>query len=85
MAINFYYCLTSGDIEGLDKIAVEKRELHDRPYFNCINSKTGARGLQTEIERVLMPHMFDSGKYKKKGITELNIGKELIINPKTIL
>jgi hypothetical protein len=32
-----------------------------------------------------MPHMFDSGKYKKKGITELNIGKELIINPKTIL
>ena len=53
--------------------------------INCINSKTGARGLQTEIERVLMPHMFDSGKYKKKGITELNIGKELIINPKTIL
>jgi ATP-dependent Clp protease ATP-binding subunit ClpX len=53
--------------------------------INCIKSKTGARGLQTEIERVLMPHMFDSGKYKKKGITELNIGKELIINPKTIL
>ena len=53
--------------------------------INCINSKTGARGLQTEIERVLMPHMFNAGKYKKKGISELNIGKELIINPKTIL
>lgn len=52
--------------------------------INCINSKTGARGLQTEIERVLMPHMFNSGKYKKKGITELNIDKELIINPKKI-
>lgn len=38
--INFFYCLTSGDVEGLDKIAVEKRELHDRPYFNCINSKS---------------------------------------------
>ena len=46
--------------------------------INCINSKTGARGLQTEIERVLMPHMFNAGKYKKKGLTEL------IINPKKI-
>ena len=52
--------------------------------INCINSKTGARGLQTEIERVLMPHMFNAGKYKKKGISELNIDKELIINPKYI-
>ena len=52
--------------------------------INCINSKTGARGLQTEIERVLMPHMFNAGKYKKKGLTELNIDKELIINPKKI-
>ena len=52
--------------------------------INCINSKTGARGLQTEIERVLMPHMFNAGKYKKKGITELNIDKESIINPKKI-
>ena len=52
--------------------------------INCINSKTGARGLQTEIERVLMPHMFNAGKYKKKGISELNIDKELIINPKKI-
>ena len=53
--------------------------------INCINSKTGARGLQTEIERVLMPHMFNAGKYKKKGISELNIDKELIINPKKII
>ena len=52
--------------------------------INCMNQKTGARGLQTEIERVLRPHMFNSGKYKKKGITELNIDKELIINPQPI-
>ena len=50
--------------------------------INCIKLKTGARGLQTEIERVLMSHMFDIGKYKKKGITEINIDKELVINPK---
>jgi ATP-dependent Clp protease ATP-binding subunit ClpX len=53
--------------------------------INCINLKTGARGLQTEIERVLMPHMFNISKYKKKGITEINIGKELIINPQNII
>jgi len=52
--------------------------------INCMNQKTGARGLQTEIERVLRPHMFNSGKYKKKGISELNIDKELIINPQPI-
>ena len=52
--------------------------------INCMNQKTGARGLQTEIERVLRPHMFNSVKYKKKGITELNIDKELIINPQPI-
>jgi ATP-dependent Clp protease ATP-binding subunit ClpX len=52
--------------------------------INCMKAKTGARGLQTEMERILMPHMFNSGKYKKKGITELNIDKELIINPESI-
>ena len=59
-------------------------EAIEEMVINCINSKTGARGLQTEIERVLMPHMFNAGKYKKKGITELNIDKESIINPKKI-
>jgi hypothetical protein len=29
--------------------------------------------------------MYNIGKYKKKGITEINIDKELIINPKTII
>ena len=53
--------------------------------INCIQLKTGARGLQTEIERVLMPHMYNISKYKKKGITEINIDKELIINPKAII
>ena len=52
--------------------------------INCMQQKTGARGLQTEVERVLRPHMFNSGKYKKKGITELNIDKELVINPQSI-
>lgn len=53
--------------------------------MNCMTSKVGARGLQSEVERVLMPHMFNSGKYRKKGITEINIDKELTLHPKGLL
>jgi len=34
---------------------------------------------------VLMPHMFNSVKYRKKGITEININKELTLQPKSLL
>jgi ATP-dependent Clp protease ATP-binding subunit ClpX len=52
---------------------------------NCIKLKTGARGLQTEIERVLMPHMFHVSQYKKNDITEINITQDLVNNPKTLI
>lgn len=52
---------------------------------NCLKLKTGARGLQTEIEKVLLPHMFNVSKYKQEGITELNIIKQLVQEPKVIL
>lgn len=51
---------------------------------NCLTLKTGARGLQTEIEKTLMPHMFNVSKYKKKGIKEINITKDLVKDPKVI-
>ena len=52
---------------------------------NCIDLKTGARGLHTEIERILMPHMFHIRKYKEQGITELLIDVSLVENPKAIV
>jgi len=52
---------------------------------NCIKLKTGARGLQTELERVLLPHMFNVTLYSKKGITEINITQDLVNNPKSLL
>lgn len=52
---------------------------------NCIDLKTGARGLHTEIERVLMPHMFHIRKYKDSGMTELVIDEELVIDPKALV
>lgn len=52
---------------------------------NCINLKTGARGLHTELERILMPHMFHIRKYKENKITELTIDEELVNEPKAII
>lgn len=52
---------------------------------NCIDIKTGARGLHTEIERILMPHMFHIRKYKEVNITELTIDVALIDNPKPLV
>ena len=49
---------------------------------NCIDLKTGARGLQTELERILLPHMFHIQKYKEKSISEINIDVDLVQNPK---
>lgn len=48
---------------------------------NCIDLKTGARGLHTEIERILMPHMFHISLYKERNITELTIDVDLVDNP----
>jgi len=52
---------------------------------NCIDLKTGARGLHTEIERILLPHMFHIKKYKDNNITKVVIDDELIDNPKAII
>jgi ATP-dependent Clp protease ATP-binding subunit ClpX len=52
---------------------------------NCIDLKTGARGLHTEIERILLPHMFHIKKYKDNNITKIVIDDELINNPKALV
>lgn len=52
---------------------------------NCTKLKTGARGLQTEIEKALMPHMFNVSNYTKNKIDKINITQELVSNPKILL
>jgi ATP-dependent Clp protease ATP-binding subunit ClpX len=52
---------------------------------NCIDLKTGARGLHTELERILLPHMFHTKRYKDNNITKLVIDEELVNNPKEII
>jgi ATP-dependent Clp protease ATP-binding subunit ClpX len=52
---------------------------------NCIKLKTGARGLQNELERTLLPHMFNISLYKEKGIEKINITQDLVSNPVSLL
>jgi ATP-dependent Clp protease ATP-binding subunit ClpX len=46
--------------------------------------KTGARGLHSEIERVLMPHMFHVKKYRENDIKVINIDRENVLEPKSL-
>ena len=52
---------------------------------NSLKLKTGARGLHSEIERVLMPHMFNVRKYKSNKIKQINIDMDKVLNPSSIL
>ena len=58
------------DSEAIDQIAE-----------NCLELKTGARGLHNEIERVLLPHMYEIQSYKKRGVTSITITRDLVSTP----
>ena len=62
------------DSESLDLIA-------DR----TLKTKTGARGLHSELERILMPHMFDLPRYRKNDILKVMINKTQVNTPMTLL
>ena len=62
------------DSESLDTIAER-----------TLQTKTGARGLHTELERALLPHMFDLPRYRRQNILQVVINKELINTPMTLL
>ena len=50
-----------------------------------LKTRTGARGLHTELERVLLPHMFDLPRYKKANILNVTINKTQVNTPMTLL
>jgi ATP-dependent Clp protease ATP-binding subunit ClpX len=52
---------------------------------NCLKLKTGARGLHSEIERVLLPHMFNIQPYIKSGIKQIVIDVNQVNNPHSLL
>lgn len=69
----------------LDNITLEFTDnALDQIAENTLSLKTGARGLHTEIERVLMPHMFKVRTYAKNGLKTLNIDRHDVISPKAL-
>lgn len=48
---------------------------------NAATRQTGARSLQAELERILMPHMFSLKEYAKQNITEVVITPGLVKKP----
>jgi ATP-dependent Clp protease ATP-binding subunit ClpX len=71
---------------SIDKIKLKfTRGAIDQIAENCMKLKTGARGIQSEVERVLMPHMFNISEYKKNNISEINISQDLVKNPEKLI
>ena len=62
------------DAESLDLIAER-----------TLTTKTGARGLHNELERILLPHMFDLPRYKKNNILQVTINKTQVNTPMTLM
>lgn len=50
-----------------------------------LTTRTGARGLHTELERILLPHMFDLPSYRRQSILTVAINKDLVNTPDTLL
>jgi ATP-dependent Clp protease ATP-binding subunit ClpX len=60
------------DPEALTEIACRTAAKH-----------TGARGLQSEMERVLIPHMYNLSQYKAQGRLKVVVDKDQINTPMT--
>ena len=58
------------DTDSLDMIAER-----------TMTTKTGARGLHTELERVLLPHMYNLTDYQARNILKIAIDKTQVSNP----
>jgi ATP-dependent Clp protease ATP-binding subunit ClpX len=50
-----------------------------------LSTKTGARGLHTELERVLMPHMYNLHDYRARKILKVVIDKTQVNTPITLV
>jgi ATP-dependent Clp protease ATP-binding subunit ClpX len=71
------------DQDGVD-LAFDSDSL-DLIADRTLETKTGARGLHSELEKILMPHMFDLPRYKTAGIVSVVINKTQVNTPMTLL
>ena len=75
--ISQYSWLFEQDKVELDFSAEALEMIADRTIAN----KTGARGLHSELERVLLPHMFYLAQYRKEGINRVFIDVDQVNTP----
>jgi ATP-dependent Clp protease ATP-binding subunit ClpX len=69
-----------------DGVALEfDQESLDLIAERTLKSRTGARGLHNELERILLPHMFDLPTYKKNNILQVIINKTQVNTPMTLI
>jgi ATP-dependent Clp protease ATP-binding subunit ClpX len=65
-----------------DGVSLEfTREALDTIVERVLHTGTGARALHGELERVLLPHMFELVDYSNRGINRVVIDKSLVNNP----
>jgi ATP-dependent Clp protease ATP-binding subunit ClpX len=51
---------------------------------NTLHNHTGARGLHSELDRVLMPHMYRLRDYHRQGIKHLVIDRDMVNTPEEL-
>lgn len=51
---------------------------------NTLKNHTGARGLLSEVERILIPHMYNAVDYRQNGLKSLTIDLDLVNNPQPL-
>jgi len=56
----------------------------DSIVCRAIESGTGARALHTEMERVLMPHMYEIRRYRDQGLDHVRIDEQLVNTPQPL-
>ena len=57
----------------------------DEIVERTLETGTGARGLHANMEKTLLPHMFEIMRYKENGIKSVIVNKELVENPASLI
>jgi ATP-dependent Clp protease ATP-binding subunit ClpX len=70
---------------GQDRVELEfSPEALELIADRTILNKTGARGLHSELERVLLPHMFYLAQYRRQGIDRVIIDADQVNTPREL-
>ena len=63
-------------------------EIHDDAIDavvdRAIKTGTGARALHSELEKILMPHMYQLCSYRERDLKQLDINQDQVNNPTTL-